>query len=73
LAKFAGPILKPTAVLKGIDAGQVMERPVAVWVKTRVAVLPKRDTDWMGPERAVWFVPSEVMVILAPAAGTFRQ
>jgi hypothetical protein len=56
-----------------MDAGHVIERPVAVWVKTRVALLPRRDTDWIGPARAVWFVPSEVIVTFALAAGTFRQ
>ena len=73
MARFAGPILNPTAVWKGMDAGQVMVSPLAVWVHTRVALLPKRDTDWIRPASAVWLVPSDVMVILAPAAGTFMQ
>ena len=73
MARFAGPILKPMAVWKGMDAGQVMLSPLAVWVHTKVPLLPSRDTDWTRPESAVWLVPSDVMVILAPAAGTFMQ
>jgi hypothetical protein len=45
LVRLAGPILKPTAVLKGMDAGQVMLRPLDVWLHTKVALLPSRDTD----------------------------